>query len=237
MNDNQDIIRKIKACLARAAGTDSENERATAMRQAQKMMEEHGIDEYSLRLADVKSAKAQASSVQRLKDWEMYLVQIVIRTFATDAVFHCATGRKTETQVEFIGFGCGPELSAYTYEVLLRKLKKDRTEYLGNMDKRLKKTTKTRRADLFALAWVDGAQKNIVKLRPSTEQKRLLEGYKNQAYGELQAQKARDTELKHTRGDHAAVRAGLLAGSEAQLNHGVGAAPDKHRIERCKNIQ
>lgn len=46
--DREDVLRKIKACFDRAKSTDSENEAAICLRQAQGMMRKHGISEEDL---------------------------------------------------------------------------------------------------------------------------------------------------------------------------------------------
>ena len=214
-----DIIRKIKACLSRAEQTHSENESATALRQAQALMKRHGINEETLRLSEVKDAFSKASSVKTLSEWEQYLVMTICSTFGTEAVYYSlSVSDGWRKRVRFLGFGYGPELSAYAHAVLLRQLKRDREHYLKGLDKRLKRSTKTRRADLFALAWVREASKSVSKLKPTPEQMQVLEKFKEQEYGALMTAKARSHDNFRAH-DLGAIAKGAEAGKNAQLRH------------------
>ncbi|WP_308874986.1 DUF2786 domain-containing protein [Thiothrix subterranea] len=117
------ILNKIKKCLALAA-SDNPGEAAAALRQAKKLMDKHGITEAHVKLAEVKSV--QTGKIPPAKDRATKLVVIIGDAFACKPLIRSKEGI---TFFEFIGKGHYPELAAYTYAILWRRLEMERAAF------------------------------------------------------------------------------------------------------------
>lgn len=104
--------------------------------------------------------------------------------------------------------------------MLARQLKKARSEFLSQLNKRLKPTTKTARADLFCEGWVSGVYQQVRDLVPSEKEQALVAQYMSQKHSGLTSAKGR--EAKATKRDQDAGYLGFIAGNQVKLNAGVG---------------
>ena len=80
-----EALKKIKKCLAMSRSAN-EAEAATALRQAQKLMEQFKLEETDISLLDVGEAKARASS-SAANAWELRLVRLVASAFGCDLTY------------------------------------------------------------------------------------------------------------------------------------------------------
>lgn len=224
MIDHSEIIAKIKKCLALSASSN-EHEAAAALRQAQKLMELHGISEQDVALSDVGEESTRAGATKSPATWESGLACLVGEAFGCPAIFRSEFFKGGRWV--FVGFHPAPEIARYAFEVLYRQAKRARSTYIRTALKRCSKN-KTRRADLFSEGWVIAATAKLVNLVPSARQREVLSSYVEKNFN-LQPLKARDRNagrnLTERECDDAA--AGRRSGRSAELNHGVGgqAAP------------
>lgn len=235
--DKQRIIAKIKKCLA--LGKSCEPHEATlAMKRARELMEKHGVRADDVSLAGISCKDAFMSGARNPPRFLHYLTGMVSDVFGCDAVLTGGYDHRKGgfTNASFIGFGPVPEIAAYTFSVLNKQLVRGRKAYLATLGKRLKRSTKTRRGNLWAEAWVRAASKKAVRLSLGRDEAELIRKWKAREYGELEDAKPRDTKFMG-RGDYDAVRRGIEAGLEASLNHGVdGSAAAPGRLaERVEN--
>lgn len=147
--DKEKVLDKIKKCLALGESAN-EHEAAQAIRQAQILMKKYGISEMDVELSAVtEKGVACASS---LPTWHQVLIAQCAKAFGVECYQKTQWGL---AEARFFGIGIKPELAAYTYEVLLRQLKKERREYIKNELKAVRLTrNKTARADQFCTGWV-----------------------------------------------------------------------------------
>lgn len=112
------ILDKIKKCLALASSAN-EHEAAAALRQAQKLMEQHGLTDQDVLASQASEAGAKAGAVTKPAQWEATLAARIANAFGCELVF----SRRTWTTAEwrFIGAGSAPEVATYAYQVLLRQ--------------------------------------------------------------------------------------------------------------------
>lgn len=147
----ESIIRKIKACLA-LAGSDNPNESATAMRQAKKLMAQHGIGESLLDVSrtDIKIKYA------RPPVWFSQIGLVVAQAFGCSFF----TGYK---EAIFVGPDGSTEIAAYCFEVVLRGLEASKSAFIKRTCYYHSATDKKQRASSYCIGFVLGAQHAVDK--------------------------------------------------------------------------
>ncbi len=222
--DRDSAIKKIKKCLA-LAGSSNPHEAASAMRQAQKLMQEFGVSETDVSLADVseKGTKAPSNTVSV---WQSKLARSVADAFGCE-LYYCRHAKlvycqvKRSTDVVFIGIGAAAEVASYAFEVLLRQAIRDRAAHIAGQSKKLKQRTKTARGDAFALAWVIAVQDQLDKFVGSQTSADLVMTYMQQNHADLGEFKPAARHLnRHVRDD--SYTSGHQAGRNARLERAVG---------------
>ena len=214
--DRNKALDKIKKCL-RLATSANPHEAAAAMRQAQALMQQFGIGQADVNMADVLESTAVAGSKKTPAQWEVHLASTVAKAYACKVLFAGGLGRWN-----FIGEMA--EVASYTMTVLLRQVRQARRDFTLNKLKRCKLATKVRRADVFCEAWVHAVWEQVAtfagsRLSPAVEQ------YLARHYPDLVQLKHRDRNTTTRR--KAGVRAisdamhGLLAAADVRLNHGM----------------
>ena len=214
--DRNKALDKIKKCL-RLATSANPHEAAAAMRQAQALMQQHGIGQADVNMADVMECTAVAGSKKTPAKWEAQLANTVSRVYACKVIFAGGIGRWN-----FIGEMA--EVAGYTMTVLLRQVRQSRRDFTLNKLKRCKLATKVRRADVFCEAWVYAVYEQVTAFA-GAELSPAIEQYLAHHYPDLEQQKPRDRNDTSRR--KAGVRAtndalhGLLAAADVRLNHGM----------------
>jgi len=219
---NEKILEKIKKCL-RLAKSSNENEAAAAMRQAQKLMRLHGIEHgYVVAAEGVEAHNVSAGSNKKPSAHVGMLAHMVCRAFGVDVIWSTTQlfGQR-ESRLEFYGMDSAPEVAGYAFEVLFRQLKRDRTRYMATLNKRLKRTTKTRRGDLYAQAWVQAVEKQITAYERSEEEKAAAQVYRKQRWPEAGETACRDNTKGTRRHDYDAARQGYRDGEKVDFHRGV----------------
>lgn len=211
---NDRILDKIKKCLA-LAKSSSGNEAATALRQAQILMEKHGVNQSAIDLSDVNSHFSDAGKSQKPPRYHHILVSTVAYAFAVKPIYHPSY---KGTDIEFIGFDSQPEIATYCYEVLYRQLIKDRKNYMETLA-RYKRANKIRKADLFAEAWVSAVYAKVMKFALTDKQEELVDQYIKLQHGKTEELKGKEHKIKKE--DHSARIEGRLAGHSANLHNGM----------------
>jgi len=219
-------LQKIKKCLAVARSTSPE-EAAIALGQAQKLMAAHQVTERELSLVDVQEVKAKACSTVANR-WETSLVNVISNAFGCEVYgllrgyYNAAGNYMREKSHVFVGLDAAPTIAAYAFEVLARQCVRDRLAHIRKQPKNCKAITKTARGDAFALGWVYAATGKVERLAQSDRDEALLLTYMAEKHPDLTQAKVRDR-AKARKTDQGHVLAGGIAGSKAELNHGVGA--------------
>jgi Protein of unknown function (DUF2786) len=129
------ILRKIRKCLALSASSN-EHEAAAALRQAQKLMAEYGVNEATLAGADVGTADAESQRCTQPAGWEHMLAHMIASVFGCQLIFrpgyfveHARSLSKRGCFV-YIGLKTHVELAVYAHSVLRRQIEKGRGAYL-----------------------------------------------------------------------------------------------------------
>lgn len=230
MNRDQ-AIRKILACL-RMAASSNPNEAATALRQAQALMDKYGLTEADAATAEIGEREAPTGfRGGELPQSLIALAQVVAegyrcrvignrssKTVIKDFCLH----RQGKTTVQFLGAGADPEIAAYAFTVLRRQLQRDKAAHVARVRVR---ANRERRAEEFAIGWVSA----ICRLFPRAElpegRKAAIDAAVDHRYGELES-----TAGKKIKGGRAAPSdhaSGYAAGRNAQLNQGLAEGQKK----------
>lgn len=232
-NVDPKILGKIKKCLALSASSN-ENEAATALRQAQKLMAEYGVTEATLVGAEVGTAKAQSTACKNPAGWESMLCNTLSKAFACEVIlipgkFNSRTGCN-EKLAEFMYIGLQHQAStaAYAHDVLRRQIVKARVAYLAEWTARMACMTNFYRSfrladkiaagETFSRGFVSNVARQVSAvgglapqvLTAITDRKRQELG----GEGEVGATTKRGY-------DAGAYVAGQAAGGNAQLHRGV----------------
>ncbi|HRJ52212.1 MAG TPA: DUF2786 domain-containing protein [Candidatus Thiothrix moscowensis] len=126
--DSDRILGKIKKCLA-LASSNVPGEAAAAMRQAKKLMDKYGITEAQVKLSEVIAVRT--GKAPPAKDRASNLVITVAQAFACKPLI--VRNDEGDPVFEFIGKGHYPELAAYTFDVLWRRLEVERCAFHEQM--------------------------------------------------------------------------------------------------------
>lgn len=209
------IIDKIRKLLALGKGS-SEHEAAAALAKARELMDEHGITDAQLAMAEIEEATARGSRAGRPPKWETLLAKSVERALDVCS-FIDGTGTRT-----FIGRGPSAEIASYAFAVLFRTLKAQRQAYISGPLKRVKLARKRLRADVFCEGWAFAVRRKIEALVPERPADPLRDQYLAEHYperGPLIPRAAKLSAIK-VAGDY---WAGHVAGRDVNLHSGVSA--------------
>jgi hypothetical protein len=223
------ILDKIKKCLALASSAN-EHEAAAALRQAQKLMEQHGVSDCDVLAAQAGESGNKAGAATKPAQWEADLAISVAEAFGCRVLFSQRNGGIWV----FIGFGATHEVASYAFHVLNRQARKARTEYMATALKRVKRAAvKTVRADLFCEGWIRTALGAVTAWTAAPEHEAAVEAFLSVKYPSLQKLKTADRRPKGGLRDHQFndLARGVAAGRSAVLNRGVGASPDPLALE------
>lgn len=220
------IIEKIKKCLE-LAKSSNEHEAATALRQAQKLMQAHGITDLDIEHADIQEEGARAGAAQKPARWECGLSGRVADAFGCRVYLSIdyPVGRWV-----FVGAAPSGEVARYAFEVLFRQVKRTRAEYIKTTLKRCT-TTRTRRADLFCEGWVMTATQLVERFAGNEATQARITAYLEHKRNLTSFQgRDRNAGRKLTERDCGDLVAGRRAGRNAELNRGVGGSDEQARL-------
>ena len=235
--DRSKAIDKIRKCLALSRSAN-EHEAGAALRQAQALMREHGIDEGDLQLADVAEHGA-VSPCMASNVWEVRLGQMVADAFGCitfSAIHYVLAGYSKRKRRErmFVGVGGAAEVATYAYEVLARQCAAARLRHIAQQ-KRCKPITKTARGDLFAQGWVVGASQLVERLAGRPAHRALIHQYMDRHHPQLRDVDARNTAVGRNVRDDAVQ--GLRAGQQARLDRGLGQAAGPAQLQHAEGAR
>ena len=227
---DEKILDKIKKCLALATSAN-EYEAAAALRQAQKLMQTHGLTDQDVLASQATEFGAKAGAVTKPAEWEAMLARRISRAFGCELVFSRLTW--TTAEWRFIGAGSAPEIAGYAFRVLLRQAHTARANYIATSLKRVRKSsTKTGRADLFCEGWVQTAMSNVTAWTETEVQAEAVAAYITSKYPSLSTLATNNRKPANLRDHHLSDFAqGACVGRDAVLNRGVGAGPDPLALE------
>lgn len=212
--DQTRILEKIKKCLALSQSPEPA-EAAAALRQAQKLMEMHGISQLDIKRSDIGEVEVSSKvSVSRLKDWELKLVALIGRSFGCQVMWSKSSSYRAVVFGRFILVGPKGqvELAQYTCEVLQRKLVKARANFVSSTAFWGSRAEKTRAADGFCHGWVDSISKTVSEFAQSDGAKEMIMIRVKELTSGPKAQ------VQRRLGDTASYQAGRDAGANESIH-------------------
>lgn len=164
------ILAKVRKCLALSRSAN-EHEAAAALAKARQLMEEHGITDAMLAMADIGEKTAKASGNRRPPHWESILAKTVCHALSVRQFVTGAGDRN------FIGRDPRPEIACYAFAVLFRQLKRARADYIASQLKRCKPGRKRSRADTFCEGWAAAVFLKVKDLMPEPQPDPVVDHY------------------------------------------------------------
>ncbi|MGP9633746.1 DUF2786 domain-containing protein [Halomonas sp. AOP43-A1-21] len=221
---NERIIERIKKCLAHGSNSNP-HERANALRQAQKLMDKHGLSELDITLSEVKAQVVDAGAGKTLPSYVVMLAQAIGHAFGAEMIIRTRrSGQRWKGYIEYYGVGSAAEVAGYAFDVLRRQLKRDRQAFMATIDKRRLQKTKTRKGDLYCMGWVMTAIEIIKPHVPSDKEKAVVAAYAADRWPKpLESAKTIDrvTGAKKNDNDYSAMERGIRDGEKVQFHQGV----------------
>ncbi|GMR15957.1 MAG: hypothetical protein BMS9Abin31_0256 [Gammaproteobacteria bacterium] len=177
---NKKIIDKIFKCLRLSKSTNP-NEAASALRQARRLMQMHDIREEQVKSANI--IETHTSSIHFINPpyWLVALSELVAGAFSCRA--YIAKSNNLPADFCFIGVGSRTELACYTFTVLQRLLRRERSRFILNL-KNMNKTEKTRRGNVFAQAWLFRITRTIKGFCADPVAEAEIDRYIKEMYGQ-----------------------------------------------------
>ncbi len=227
--DRKTILEKIRKCLA-LSKSSNEHEAAAALRQAQKLMAQHGVSDDEMLAAEAGEQATRAGAARQPAAWETTLAARVAEAFGCGVFFraHLSFGEWV-----FVGTGAAYEVAKYCFDVLFRQVKRARAEHIKAALVRCKAATKTRRADLFCEGWVSTALALVETMVCGERAVQAREAYLATHYPSLVKLDSRDRNAGKASLSGSELYdyiSGRIGGNRAQLNRGVGASDERRAI-------
>lgn len=214
--DRAKILDKIQKCMNLSASSN-EHEAAAAMRQAQKLMERHGVTEQELGTVGYTSELVEVP-IQAGKKVPLHLaklINLVMRAFGVKAVL----GRNVRiSDPSFNVTYFGPEhrvaLATYSHIVVFRAVNRAWDKYLAEHPE-LKGERGARMG--FMMGWLEAVEVTVMEFAMTPEELSATNALVQQVYGrELVKSKANRMRL-----DNEALSAGVQGGRDFSLHRPV----------------
>lgn len=201
--------------LMRMSKSANANEAATALRMAQKLMEEHAIDAVELDAEGLEPIVEQHGVTRRGRNWPLYrsaLANLLCKAFGLTYFWYLES---SSHELRFIGPRSRAAVATYCYTVLLRQLERDRRKFLSRVRKAKNRAA---RGDVFGTGWVSGAASKLQSFAGTDDSERINR-FVSDNFGELTERTAAARKSKAVSNND--IYAGHHAGRSAQLDRGV----------------
>jgi hypothetical protein len=221
VNDIDKIKAKIKKLFALSKSPNA-NEASIALEMAQKLMAEHGIQYTHAGEFEVIEEEVKGNSGQRPPKYESHLIARIAGAFGCQ----CAYGVVNVMRVlgfdyghTFVGLEHRVKVACFIAEVLLRKLKKARTEYVKTLNRVRNRGNKIKRADEFCLGWVVTVVSKLHEFANTADEQKAIDNYvANLKWGDNLKTISRRTVRRSEMNDYLN---GRNAAADVQIQHGV----------------
>lgn len=223
--DRKSVMGKIRKCLA-LSESSNENEAAAALQHAYKLMEKYGISLNDIELSQIEEIMSASFKVQKPPVYYCHLAKGIADIFGCETIL---VRKWASSRIVFIGLGFNAEVASYAFDVLRKQLDKGRKNYIESLSKRMKKASKTARANAWADGWFISVWQKVSALAPHKKPEDLIKTYMDQNMGELGVYKAKESKL--ARSDMESFLGGVKAGAEVEINPAVGQREKAKMIE------
>jgi hypothetical protein len=178
--DKTRIIDKVYKCL-RLSESCNANEAAAALRQAQRLMEKYGISEGQVLAARIGESSVSAPGAV-ISFWAVALAELVGDAFACRA--YVVRRNRTASEFRFIGAGHSPQVSAYTFSILRRRLEQGRARFVEELAQ-ANDEQRERQGDAFTQAWLFRISRTVERFVADPATETAMDEYTQQHYGDV----------------------------------------------------
>jgi hypothetical protein len=179
MNELEKIKSKLKKLFALSRSPNA-NEAAIALEMAQKLMIEHGIKRNDVGEFEVIEEKIRGSG-KRPPKHEAHLISSIARAFGCKSAYgyqgHSEDWHYLYYGHTFVGLEHRVQIACFVSEVLFRKMKKARNEYLGKLTRTRSRTNKMKRADEFCLGWSCTVVDKLNQFTNTPDEQKAIDDY------------------------------------------------------------
>ena len=161
MSEMEKVKAKLKKLFALSKSSNA-NEAAIALEMAQKLMIEHGIKRNEVGEFEIIENDVKGYGNERPPKYELYLITSVAKAFGCQTAYGWHKGHASESGDwvmgwyghTFVGLEHRVQIASFIAEVLFRKLKNARNNYMKQLKRVRSRTNKMKRGDEFCLGWV-----------------------------------------------------------------------------------
>lgn len=219
MMDRNKVLDKIQKCMA-LSKSPNEHEAAAAMRQAQKLMERHGVTETELGVigyaAEVVHCSIQAG--KKIPHTLQSVTALMMRAFGVYAVYGSEVRVSDRSfTVTYLGPQHRVLLAAYAHDVVSRAVDRAWAKHLKE-NPRYKGVTGARAG--FYLGWVSAVRDKVEAFGIQDDEQRAIDALSKSMYGDLNEAKANKQRVYTN-----TMKAGAMAGESFDLHRPVGTSP------------
>lgn len=214
--NNEKILTKLKKLLS-LSKSNNPHEAALALQRARKLMDAFNITSEDVALSDIGEEISEYWPVGAMKPprYMLGLLTIIQDAFGVKSLIL----QGIKNRVSFYGLKERTALAAYAYDVLGRQLIRARRDYIGQQNKRIKTSTKSRRGDKFAEGWIIAVLGEIEKLAMTAREEVFCQRWLEKKYTRHESISGRDA--RDVRGADKALNQGYQKGRQVQLHQPV----------------
>jgi hypothetical protein len=184
MSETDRIKSKIKKLFALSKSPNA-NEAAVALEMAQKMMEAYGIKRNEVGEFEVIEEDVKGNGGEKPPRYETYLVGAIADAFGCRNAYGVIRLPGTNYYgfidrsygYTLVGLEHRVKIASFVAEVLLRKLKKARSEYVKTLSRVRLRGNKIKRADEFCFGWVVTVISKLHKFTNAADEKTAIDNY------------------------------------------------------------
>jgi len=220
MTDIEKIKDKIKKLFA-LSKSPAANEAAIALEMAQKLMIAYNIKRNSVGAFEISEGELKGNGGKKPPMYELYLATNIASSFGCQTAY----GRihlKPDTYERgytFVGIEHRVKTALFITEVLLRKLKKARKEYMGKLNLVRLRKNKLTRADDFCFGWCATVVSKLHEFTNTDEEQLAIDEYvTNLSWGDNLKTLNRGAVKRSGISDYSN---GRRAATGVQIQHGV----------------
>jgi hypothetical protein len=148
---------------------------------AQKLMIEHGIKRNEVGEFEIIEEDIKGSGNERPPQYEVYLVSNIGTAFCCKVAYGWQKAKSESTRGHFghtfVGLDYRVEIACFISDVLLRKLKRARADYLKTLARVRSRTNKIKRADEFCFGWAYTVVTKLIQLTLSEKELTAIDNY------------------------------------------------------------
>jgi hypothetical protein len=225
------IKNKIKKLFALSKSPNA-NESALALEMAQKLLAEYGVKLNDVGEFEIAEERIDGNSGVHPPQYEVYLAGQIAKAFGCRIAYGIARYIPKSFYSSqrfyyddpkyghiFVGLEHRVKIASFIADVLLRKLKKARNEYMRRLNRVRLRANKTKRADDFCLGWVHTVVSKLHEFINSPDEQAAIDNYVSNLNWGDDLKTIRRKAVKKSGIDD--FSNGRRAAADIQIQHGV----------------